>query len=71
MPIIGIKNELIKGSLQIIPVSGFPIHSFWNLIWLKNKNFSPVAAAYLNYVKVEKDNIIERNFSWVQQYDER
>lgn len=70
MPIIGIKNELIKGSLQIIPVSGFPIRSFWNLIWLKNKNFSPVASAYLSYIKEEKDHIIERNFSWVQQYDQ-
>jgi DNA-binding transcriptional LysR family regulator len=35
MPLIGIKNELSNGDLQIIPVRGFPIKSNWNLIWLK------------------------------------
>ncbi|MCZ8216940.1 MAG: LysR family transcriptional regulator, partial [Cyclobacteriaceae bacterium] len=41
MPLIGIKNELQNGDLQIIPVKGFPIKSIWNLIWIKGKNFSP------------------------------
>ena len=40
MPLIGIKNELNNGELQIIPVEGFPIKSNWNLIWLKEKGFS-------------------------------
>lgn len=49
MPLIGIKNELQNKDLQIIPVKGFPIQSTWNLIWLKDKHFSPVASAYLDY----------------------
>ena len=49
MPLIGIKNELHNGELQIIPVKGFPIKSVWNLIWLKGKNHSPVAQSFLNY----------------------
>ncbi len=68
MPLIGIKNELSMGSLQIIPVIGFPIKSVWNLIWLKNKNFSPVASAYLNFVKQEKSNIIREKFSWSEDF---
>lgn len=68
MPLIGIKNELHLGELQIIPVKGFPIKSVWNLIWLKGKNHSPVAQSYLNYLKKEKENIIKDKFDWFEQY---
>lgn len=68
MPLIGIKNELQIGELQIIPVKGFPIKSVWNLIWLKGKNHSPAASAFLNYVKKEKQNIIKEKFDWFEKY---
>jgi DNA-binding transcriptional LysR family regulator len=68
MPLIGIKNELSLGDLQIIGVKGFPITSFWRLIWLKNKNFSLAAAAFLEYIKQEKDNIIREQFEWFERY---
>jgi len=66
MPLIGIKNELNTGELQIIPVKGFPIKSVWNLIWLKDKGFSMVANSFLNYLKAEKGNIIRDKFSWFE-----
>jgi DNA-binding transcriptional LysR family regulator len=62
MPIIGIRNELKNGDLQIIPVQGFPIESKWHLIWLRNKKFSPAAEAYLQFLKKEKQNIIRELF---------
>ena len=65
MPLIGIKNELNNGSLQIIPVQGLPIRSNWNLIWLKGKKFSPVAKAYLKFIEEEKTRIIEQKFNWI------
>ncbi len=68
MPLIGLKNELLNGDLHIIPVKGFPIISTWNLIWLKGKNFSPAAAAFLNYIKDEKDKIIKERFDWFEKY---
>jgi len=68
MPLIGIKNELQNGELQIIPVKGFPIKTVWNLIWLKGKNHSPVALSFLNYLKKEKANIMRDNFDWYEQY---
>ncbi len=68
MPLIGIKNELQNKDLQIIPVKGFPIQSTWNLIWLKDKHFSPVAAAYLDYIRKEKSAIISKHFQWFEQY---
>lgn len=68
MPLIGIKNELNNGQLQIIPVKGFPITSVWNLIWLSNKKLSPVASAFLDYIKKEKENIIKDKFDWFEVY---
>lgn len=68
MPLIGIKNELMNHQLQIIPVKGFPIKSTWYLIWLKEKKHSPVAAAYLNYVRKEKQHIIQEKFEWFEKF---
>jgi DNA-binding transcriptional LysR family regulator len=68
MPLIGIKNELINGELSIIPVKGFPLSSVWNMIWLKNKSFSPVAAAFLENLQKEKARIINEKFSWFEEY---
>lgn len=68
MPLIGIKNELTNGDLQIIPVKGFPVKSVWNLIWLKGKSFSPVANSFLNYLRKEKNKIIKEKFDWFEQY---
>ncbi len=63
MPLIGIRNDLKSGSLQIIPVKGFPITSTWRMIWMKQKNFSPVARSFLKYLQKEKEAIIAENFS--------
>jgi DNA-binding transcriptional LysR family regulator len=68
MPLIGIKNELTNGDLQIVNVKGFPIKSIWNLIWLKGKSFSPVANSFLTYLKAEKAGIIKNKFEWYEQY---
>lgn len=68
MPLIGIRSELTNGDLQIIPVKGLPIKSTWQLIWLRNKSFSPVAGAFLDYIRREKNAIIEQKFDWIEDY---
>jgi DNA-binding transcriptional LysR family regulator len=68
MPLIGIRNELNNGSLQIIPIKGLPIQSTWNLIWLKGKKLSPVASAFLDYIKKNKAAIIKEKFDWYEKY---
>lgn len=65
MPIIGIKNELASGDLKIISLPAFPIISAWNLIWLKNKKFSPVAQKYFDYLTENKNKLIDKNFGWI------
>ena len=62
MPMYGIKNELKNGQLAIIPFDGLPIKTSWKLIWHKEKSPSPVAKAFLNYVKEEKDAIRQKHF---------
>jgi DNA-binding transcriptional LysR family regulator len=68
MPLIGIKNELRNQDLQIIPVRGLPIHTDWNLVWLKSKKLSPVALAYLEYLDKNKNIIIDKSFNWINSY---
>lgn len=68
IPLIGIKNELSNGELHIIPSPGLPITTAWRLIWLQEKKLSPVAEAYLQYVRQEKQRIIEADFTWYLDY---
>lgn len=68
MPLIGLKTELQIKELHIIPTKNFPLKSTWHLIWMKNKNLSPVATSFLNYLKKEKQNIIKSNFDWCDDY---
>lgn len=68
MPLIGIRNELKNGVLQIIPVKGMPIRSTWYLTWRKEKRMTPVATAYLDYLRNEKKNITQDTFGWTLKY---
>ena len=68
MPLIGIRNEYQRKELQIIPVKGLPITTTWSLIWLKGKKLSPVASAYLDYLKKNKERIVHEKFSWYEAY---
>jgi len=62
MPLIGIRNEIKNKRLKIIPSSGLPIKTKWRLIWLKNKSMSPLAKAYLEYLKMNKEQIVKKYF---------
>lgn len=68
MPLIGIKNELETGDIQIIPAKGLPITTNWNLIWLESKKLSATAQAYTQFVQENKQNIIDNSFDWFEKY---
>ena len=65
MPVIGLKNELERNQLQIIPIKGLPIKTVWNLVWHRKKKLSPVATAFKEYIEKNKNQIIQSNFSWI------
>lgn len=71
LPLIGIKNELSNQELYIIPSRGLPIVTNWRLIWLKNKKLSPIADAYLSYIKIKKHEIIQNSFEWYLNFNEK
>lgn len=66
MPLIGLKNELERGELKIIPIKGLPITTDWRLVWIKNKPLTPVAKAFLDFIQEKKEAIFENSFSWIQ-----
>lgn len=68
MPVIGLKNELMNGELQILPIKGTPIKTKWSFIWHKNKNHSPIVKAFLSYIEKNKKTIIEEKFKWYNQF---
>ena len=69
MPIIGIKNELQNGDLQIIEMTDFPLETNWNLIWLKSKNLSLVAKAFKKHLEENKEKIIKQHFTWFKSVE--
>lgn len=68
MPLIGIKNELKNGDLQVIPVKKLPMTTNWNLIWLKSKNLSSIAKSFIENINENKDDIMKINFKWFDDY---
>ncbi len=69
MPLIGIKNALKSGELEVIPVKGLPIITKWRLVWLSQKKRSPIAQAFLDYIQQHKAKIIEQHFGWYEEYN--
>jgi DNA-binding transcriptional LysR family regulator len=68
MPIIGVKNELLNHQIHIIPSSGLPIITKWRLVWLRKKRLSPISQAFLDFIRVEKENILSANFEWYLKF---
>ena len=63
VPLIGMKGELEQNKLQIVPVKGLPIETFWNLIHRKGKGLSPAAKSLKEHINTHKDHIITKYFS--------
>ncbi|KPM47814.1 LysR family transcriptional regulator [Jiulongibacter sediminis] len=68
MPVIGMHNELQNGDLHVLNYPRLPITTQWRLVWLKGKKLLPASQALLDYIRNEKENIIEEHFKWYQNY---
>lgn len=65
MPMIGIRNAVDIGAMTVIPYKGLPIHTQWNLVWLKKKKLSTVAQAFIEHLEQNKERIKTKYFDWV------
>ncbi len=68
MPLIGIKNELQNGDLQVIPIKDLPMVSHWNLVWLSSKNMSYISKAFIEHINTNKAKIMKDHFEWFNAY---
>jgi DNA-binding transcriptional LysR family regulator len=68
IPLIGLHNELDRGGIHIIETEGLPITTDWRLVWNKHKKLSPVAMAFIEHIRNEKDRIAKQYFSWYLNY---
>ncbi|MGR3810573.1 LysR family transcriptional regulator [Jiulongibacter sp. NS-SX5] len=68
MPLIGMHTEINNGELHILSSKGLPIITQWRMVWLKGKKLSPISTALLEYIRVEKLNILKKHFGWYEQY---
>lgn len=66
MPLIGLRNELLNGELQLIRVSGLPMITTWTLVYREGKALSPASRAFLDYLNEHKEALIQRHFSWTE-----
>jgi len=70
LPLIGTRGQLERGALKIIPRKRLPLSTDWRIIWLKNKKLSPVAKAFLEFVRSNKETILEKHFKWYMDFTE-
>lgn len=71
MPLIGIRNEILNKELHILPAKGLPIVTKWRLIWLRGKRLSPAAQAFLDDVRANKTEILEKHFAWYLNFRQK
>lgn len=63
MPMIGLRNELALGNLKILPMPGLPIITNWNLVYTQGKKLTPAASAFIEHIKIHKEEVIAQYFS--------
>jgi DNA-binding transcriptional LysR family regulator len=66
LPLIGARNEIRSGELQIIPVAGLPLQSEWNLISLRDRPLSIAAKGFKKYLEDDRYLIRQKHFSWAE-----
>lgn len=70
MPLIGLRDALDQGLVHIIKSKDLPLRNMWQLVSLKEKEKekSPVAKAFSDFILERKDAIVSNVFSWYEKY---
>lgn len=66
--LLSIKNELLQKVIRIIPVEDLPLIEYWKLVWLPQRKMSPVAKAFVAYIKTNKMRLYHQHFQWIEKY---
>jgi DNA-binding transcriptional LysR family regulator len=68
VPLIGIRNELQNGQLEILKAPDLPLRSNWYLVHLKEKKHAPTAKALQAYLLENRNLILSKHFDWVKDF---
>lgn len=69
MPLIGLRNGLLRGELHLVPVRGLPLVTTWQLVCRAGKAFSPAAQAFWEYIDADKASVIQEHFHWTSDFN--
>ena len=64
VPLIGLRTALKNENMQIFPLKGLPIITKWNLIYSQGKNLTPAQNALIEYIQINKEQLVEEHFDW-------
>ncbi len=64
VPLIGLRNALNYETVKVYPLSGLPISTQWNLVYLKGKELTPAQAALISFIEENKQRIMQKHFDW-------
>jgi len=62
MPRIGIRQELERGTLRVLPSPILPIVTKWQLIWPEKRTLSPIAEAFRGYLFRHGEEVAQQFF---------
>jgi hypothetical protein len=64
LPLIGIKNEISLGQLEIVKAPGLPIENAWYLVHLEEKKLLPAAQAFKSFLELNLTKITQQHFDF-------
>ncbi len=62
MPLIGLRNLIQTGSVNIFKYKGLPIITQWNLVYNRDKELTPAEMALLEFIEENKQQVINESF---------
>ena len=68
MPLIGLKNELLNGMVEIIPQNKLPIITKWYLVYNSGKKLTPASKRMVEVIEEVKQSVIDNQFGWEDQF---
>ena len=62
MPLIGLRNLIRAGEVNIHPLPGLPIITNWNLVYNDGKSLTPAQQALLDHIAAKRSQIVNDHF---------
>ena len=68
MPIIGLRNELLNGQVEIVENKSLPIITNWYLVYNQGKKLTPASKKLIEVIEDVKESVVLEQFGWENQF---